>query len=95
MKIFLQLTDTTKHSIVAASAVMSALYSSTNHGDLKGIFTLIDNGNPSGAMKISGSYLETDNFIDMTYSSDEMLCDSISTASDMQAFKELTLDEPQ
>lgn len=86
--------DITEHSIVAASAVMTSLYSSNNHGDIRGIFTIIENGDPTGASSVSKSYLECDNFIDMTYSADESLCDSISTTSDMQAYKELELSSP-
>lgn len=85
----------TEHSIVAAAAVMTTLYSSNNHGDIKGIFTVIENGDPAGAESLNKIYLECDNFIDMTYSSDETLCNSISTTSDMQAYKELELCSPQ
>ena len=74
---------------------MTTLYSSTNHGDIKGIFTIIENGDPTGAESLNKAYLECDNFIDMTYSSDEMLCNSISTTSDMQAYKELNITSPQ
>jgi len=82
-------------SIVAASALMTAIYGSSNHGDIKGIFTIIENGEPSGAEELSKSQFKCDNFIDLTYSGKEILCNSISTTSDMQAFKELNMAAPQ
>ena len=87
--------NATEKSIVASSALMTALYGSSNHGDVKGIFTLIENGEPVGAESLSKSQIKCDNFIDMTYSGTEILCNSISTTSDMQAYQELDLTSPQ
>lgn len=85
----------TENSISSAAAVMTALYSPDNHGEIKGIFTLIENGEPVGAESLNTDYLTCDNFIDVTYSKNEILCSSISSSSDMQAYKELTLTSPQ
>lgn len=87
--------EMTEDSIVAAAAVMAAIYSPNNHGDMKAIFTLIENGNPVGAEALNKDYLNTDNFIDFTYSGEEILCDSISTTSDMEAYKTLDMTSPQ
>lgn len=87
--------DTTEDSISAAAAVMTALYSPDNHGDIKGIFTLIENGSPVGAEALNTDYLTCDNFIDVAYSKDEILYSSISSSSDMQAYKTLNLTDPQ
>ena len=85
----------TEKSIVAASALMTAIYGSDHHGNIKGIFTSIENGEPIGAEELSPSQIKCDNFIDLTYSGKEILCNSISMTSDMQAYKELTLTSPQ
>ncbi len=87
--------EMTEDSIVAASAVMTSLYSPVNHGDITGIFTLIENGDPVGAAALSETYLDTDNFIDMTYSSEESLSSSISVSSEMEAYKSLSMSSPQ
>lgn len=87
--------DTTENSISAAAAVMTALYSPDNHGEIKGIFTLIENSDPTGAKALNSDYLACDNFIDITYSNNEILCSSISASSDMQAYKNLNLTNPQ
>lgn len=87
--------ETTENSISSAAAVMTALYSPDNHGEIKGIFTLIENGDPIGAESLNTDYLACDNFIDITYSKNKILCSSISASSDMQAFKNLNLTSPQ
>lgn len=87
--------EATEGSIISAAAVMTSIYSPNNHGAIKGIFTFIENGNPIGAESLNKDYLSCDNFIDITYSGEELLCNSISTSSDMQAYKELDLTSPQ
>lgn len=86
--------EMTEDSIVAASAVMTSLYSPVNHGKITGIFTLIENGDPVGASAISKEYLSTDNFVDMIYSNEKLLCNSISISSDMEAYKPLHITSP-
>lgn len=87
--------DRIENSIEAASAVMTALYSPDNHGAIRGIFTLVENGQAIGAEALNNDYLSYDNFIDISYSKDELLCNSISTSSDLEAYKTLNLTEPQ
>jgi len=87
--------EATEGSIISAAAVMTSIYSPNNHGAIKGIFTFIENGNPICAESLNKDYLSCDNFIDITYSGEELLCNSISTSSDMQAYKELDLTSPQ
>ena len=82
-------------SLSSSAAVMTALGNAQNHDTITGIFTLTENGQPVGAQAINPDYLDSDNFIDVTYSKDSVLYSTFAASSDMSAVKDLTITEPQ
>ena len=82
------------NSISTAAIVMTAIGNAANHGPLSAIFTSVKNGRPVGAADVDPEYLDYDNFIDITYSKDTVLCNTIAANSDMVAVKSLDITSP-
>lgn len=78
----------------AAAAVMTAIENAENHGPLRAVFTNVKNGQPVGAADLDPSYLDYDNFIDVTYNQDTVLYNTFAANSNMAAVKNLNITSP-
>lgn len=78
-----------------AAAAMTLLYSAQDHGTLRAIVTLQQDGNPVGASALSDKYLKTDNFISLDDGNDPELYNSIAASSEITATHKLSRVSPQ
>ena len=86
--------DSSGNSISNAATIMTAVGSVTDHGPVQAIFTSVRNGRPVGASELDTSYLDYDNFIDVTYSKDTVIYNTFAANSDMTAVKDLNITSP-
>lgn len=87
--------DERDRSFQTAAAVMTALYSADYHGALSGIFTLQSSDGTSGAGALSNKYLNSDNFLSLTYSGDTMICNNLAASCDLLASQKIHMTSPQ
>ncbi len=86
--------ESSDNSIFNAAVVMTAIGSVQNSGPVRAIFTNVINSQPVGAANLDASYLNYDNFIDVTYSKDTVLYNTFAADSDMTAVKDLDITSP-
>ena len=86
--------ESSDNSISTAATVMTAVGCVQNHGPVRAIFTSVKNGLPAGAAELDASYLECNNFIDVTYNDATALYNTFAANSDMTAVKDFDITYP-
>ena len=84
-----------REDLQSVSAVMTALSGAKQHGELTGIITLEEEGQPIGATSLGKEYLNTDNFISINDSGSTEIINSIAASSNVMASKDLDMVSPQ